>query len=240
MDEDTLKPIRLRPITTAISLFPFWPGRAEIWFLYVEAEFRQYGITDSLAKFLAVMLAPPRDLTTCVSMSMLCAEVSTAYELLKAAIPKTNDLSDRQRPDEPFRNIELGHGSAVQMLARMRKAVGNRNFDEELSRELFLSKLPQSVQAVLVTLHGAIDDSAASADRILEISWKPALDNCTLEAQPSSCNSEITDLCNTLRQLLSLESSRTSPKPRLNSYRHSTARSRSKSKPCSPSNPHWC
>ncbi|VDO75220.1 unnamed protein product [Schistosoma margrebowiei] len=56
------------------------------------------------------------------------------------------------------------------MLQRMRGVIGLRTFDEGLSKQLFLSKLPQQVQVVLVSFqNNALDELAASADRILEI-----------------------------------------------------------------------
>lgn len=121
----------------------------------------------------------------------------------------------------------------------MWEAISHRNFDKGLFRELFLSKLLQSMQAVLATFQGANDGLPASADRISEISRKPVLDICTLNAEPSTSNSEIIELCNTLRQSLSLESSRTSSKPRRNSSRDSTVRNCPGSKPRPSSNPHW-
>ena len=240
MDELTPKPIRLRPVSTPLSLVPFWPEKAETWFLYAEAEFRQCGISDSHLKLLAVVRALPRELTACVTTPMFSTEVSNPYELLKTAILQRNDLSDRQRLDELMRNIELGNTSAVHMLARMREVVGQRNFDEGLFRELFLSKLPKSVQLILATLHGAIDELAASADKILEISRQPVTDIYTLSAQPSCSNSEIKELCNTLRQFLNVDNSHPSRNSRHSSTKRSTERNRSTSKKRSANNPLWC
>ncbi|VDP41133.1 unnamed protein product [Schistosoma margrebowiei] len=56
------------------------------------------------------------------------------------------------------------------MLQRMKEVIDQRTFDDGLFRQLFLSKLPQQVQAVLVSFHNnALDELGASADRILEI-----------------------------------------------------------------------
>ncbi|VDP55645.1 unnamed protein product [Schistosoma curassoni] len=56
------------------------------------------------------------------------------------------------------------------MLLRMREVIGRRTFDDGLFRRRFLSKLPQPVQAMLVSFqNNALDGLAASADRILEI-----------------------------------------------------------------------
>ncbi|VDP89095.1 unnamed protein product [Schistosoma mattheei] len=56
----------------------------------------------------------------------------------------------------------------------MREVIGPRTFDEGLFKQRFLSKLPQQVQVVLVSFqNNALDEVAASGDRILEITKSP-------------------------------------------------------------------
>ncbi|VDP08660.1 unnamed protein product [Schistosoma mattheei] len=101
---------------------------------------------------------------------MFTSDVSEPYETLKRSILKRGDLTDRQRLDQLLNNIDLQHGSGTDMLQRMREVIGLRTLDEGLFKQLFLSKLPQQVQAVLVSFHNnALEELAASADRILEI-----------------------------------------------------------------------
>ncbi|VDO57989.1 unnamed protein product [Schistosoma margrebowiei] len=101
---------------------------------------------------------------------MFTSDVSEPYEILKRSILKRGDLTDRRRLDQLFNNIDLPHGSATDMLQGMREKIGLRTFDEGLFKQLFLSKLPQQVQAVLISFqNNTLDELAASADRILEI-----------------------------------------------------------------------
>ncbi|VDP55717.1 unnamed protein product [Schistosoma margrebowiei] len=113
---------------------------------------------------------------------MFTSDVAEPYEILKRSILNRGDLTDRQRLDQLFNNIDLQHGSATDMLQRMREVIGIRTFDEDLFKQLFLSKLPQQVQAVLVSFqNNALDELAASADRILEItksSTTELFENC--------------------------------------------------------------
>ncbi|TNN11539.1 Retrovirus-related Pol polyprotein, partial [Schistosoma japonicum] len=125
----------------------------EAWFCYTEAEFRDLGVTDPRVQFLAVVRSLPQP-----------------YKQLKKPTFKRGDLSDRRRLDELFHTIELGSGSAAEVLSRMKEVIGQRTFDEGLYRQLFLLKLRQQVQAVLVTFNNnLVDELASSADRILEI-----------------------------------------------------------------------
>ncbi|VDP23311.1 unnamed protein product [Schistosoma margrebowiei] len=96
---------------------------------------------------------------------MFTSDVSEPYETLRRG-----DLTVRQRLDQLLNNIDLQHGSAANMLQRMREVVGQRIFDDGLLKQLFLSKLPQQVQVVLASFqNNVLDYLSAYADRILEI-----------------------------------------------------------------------
>ncbi|VDP40265.1 unnamed protein product [Schistosoma mattheei] len=149
---------------------PFWPDNTEARFCYAEAGFHEHGVNDTHAQFLAVVNALPREFNRYVTSSMFTSDVSEPYETLKRSILKRGDLTDRQRLDQPVNNIDLQQGSATDMLQRRREFMGQRTFYDGLFKQLFLSKLPQQVQAVLVSFqNNAIEELAASADRILGI-----------------------------------------------------------------------
>ncbi|VDP89352.1 unnamed protein product, partial [Schistosoma mattheei] len=140
---------------------------------------------------------------------MFTSDVSEPYETLKRSIPKRGDLTDRQRLDQLFNNIDLQHGSATDMLQRIREVIGPRTFDEGLFKQLFLSKLPQQVQAVLVSLqNNALDELAASADRILETTKPSTAEVFSVKEKPQTTQNDITDLCHTLTRYLSLRTDR--------------------------------
>ncbi|CAH8572117.1 unnamed protein product [Heterobilharzia americana] len=123
---------------------------------------------------------------------MFNPEVSDPYALLKAALLEKSDLTDRQRLDESLRNIELGSHSTTEVLARMREVIGARIFDDGLFRELFLSKLPQPVQTVLVTLQSVpLDDLAASADKTLQTPSRPVSNAYSICDKPERQDSEV-------------------------------------------------
>ncbi|VDO78575.1 unnamed protein product [Schistosoma margrebowiei] len=79
---------------------------------------------------------------------MFASDVTEPY-----STPKRGDLADRQRLDQISNNVDLQHGSATDMLLRMREVIGQKTFDDSLFRQLFLFKLPQQEQALLVSLH---------------------------------------------------------------------------------------
>ncbi|CAH8612268.1 unnamed protein product [Heterobilharzia americana] len=242
MSDHTPKLIRIKPTSNTIQLVPYWPDNAETWFLYAEADFREQGVSDPHSRFLAVIRSLPRELNRYVTANMFNPEVSDPYALLKAALLKKSDLTDRQRLDELLRNIELGSHSATEVLARMREVIGARTFDDGFFRELFLSKLPQPVQTVLVTLQSVpLDDLAASADKILEISSRPVSNVYSICDKTERQDSEVTKLCNSVKRLLRSRSPRSRSTSQKRTLAHrSKSRGSPKTKPNRVENPEWC
>ncbi|VDO98246.1 unnamed protein product [Schistosoma margrebowiei] len=131
--------------------------------------------------------------------SMFTGDVSEPYETLKRG-----DLTDRQRLDQLFNNIDLQHGSATDMLQRMREVISQRTFDDGLFKQLFLSKLLQQVQAVL-----ALDELPASADNILEITKFFDAEVFSVKEKPQTTQNDITELCHTLERYLKFRNGHT-------------------------------
>uniref|UniRef100_A0A183KF31 Ty3 transposon capsid-like protein domain-containing protein n=1 Tax=Schistosoma curassoni TaxID=6186 RepID=A0A183KF31_9TREM len=211
---------------------PFWPDNIEAWFCYAEADFSEYGVIGTHARFLAVVKALPREFNRYVTLSMFTSDVSEPYETLKRSILKRGDLTDRQRLNQLRYYIEL-QGSATDMLQRMKEVVGQRTFDDSLFKQHFLSKLPQQMQAVLVSLHNnALDELAASADRILEIT-KSTTEVFSVKERPQTTQHDITELCHTLTRYLHFRNDR----KRSHTPRRSTSRKGSVSRPRETDNP---
>nr|CAH8874586.1 unnamed protein product [Trichobilharzia regenti] len=111
-------------LTLTIQFMPFWPGNVESWFQMAEWDFSHHGITDQRSQFLEVAYALPNEVSKCVIVQVSSQEVSDPYGVLKAALLKKNDLTDRQRLNELFRSVKLGGQLAVNVLMRMREVIG--------------------------------------------------------------------------------------------------------------------
>ncbi|VDO88701.1 unnamed protein product [Schistosoma curassoni] len=171
---------------------PSWPDNIEAWFCYKEADFHGHGVNDTRAQFLPVVKALPREFNRYVTPSMFTGDVSEPYETLKRSILKRGDLTDRQSLDQLFNNVDLQHGSATDMLQRMREVIGPRTFDEGLFKQLFLSKLSKQVQAVLASFqNNALDELAASADRILEITKSSTTEVFSVKEKPQTTQNRV-------------------------------------------------
>ncbi|VDP58909.1 unnamed protein product [Schistosoma mattheei] len=135
---------------------------------------------------------------------MFTSDVFEPYETLKRSILKRGDLTYRKSLDQLFNNIDLQHGSATDVLQRIRGVIGLRTFDEGILKQLFMSKLPQQVQTVLVSFqNNALDELAASADRILEITKSSNTEVFSVKEKPQTTQNNITELCHTLTRYLS-------------------------------------
>ncbi|KAH9585961.1 hypothetical protein MS3_00000320 [Schistosoma haematobium] len=179
----------------SFHLMLFWPDNIEVWFCYAEIDFYDHGVNDTRAQFLAVVKALPCEFTRYVTPSMFISDVFEPYETYKPSILKRGDLTDRQRLNQLLNNIDLQHGSATDMILRMREVVGRRTFDDALFRQLFLSKLPQKVQAVLILFqNNAVDELIASADCIIEITKPSNVEVFSVKEMLQATPNKVTEL----------------------------------------------
>ncbi|VDP01695.1 unnamed protein product [Schistosoma mattheei] len=165
-----------------------------------------YGVNDTRVKLLTLVKALPREFNRYVAPSIFTSVFSEHYKTLKRYIYKRGDLIDRQSLDQILNNIRLQHGSATDILQRMRKIIGQKPFNSGLFKQLSLSKLPEQVQPVLFSFqNNALDELAASADRILEIT-KSNVEVFSLKEKPLTTQNDVTELCHTLTRYLKFRS----------------------------------
>ncbi|VDO86419.1 unnamed protein product [Schistosoma margrebowiei] len=229
MTDQTLKVLRLMTISLpSFRLIPFWPDNIEAWFYYAVAYFYEHGVNDTHAQLLEVFKALPREFKRYVTLSMFTSDVSEPHETLERSILKHGDLTGRPGLNQLLNNIDLKHDSATDKMQRMREVIGRRTFDGGLFKDLFLSKLPQQVQAVLVLFQNkVVDELTASADRISEITKSSTTEVFSVKEKPQTTQNDITELCHTLTRYLNLRNDRS----RSHSPRRSISRKRSVSRP---------
>ncbi|XP_064475642.1 uncharacterized protein LOC135389536 [Ornithodoros turicata] len=137
----------------AVKIPPFWNANPAVWFSQVECQFRLANITSQATRYFHVAFAVPSDVD-CDVADILCAPLSaTPYEDLKAAISARTTLSERKRLQQLLSAEDLGNRTPSQLLRHMRTLLGSRatTMDEPLPKELFLQRLPPTVQMLLAT-----------------------------------------------------------------------------------------
>ncbi|XP_064465457.1 uncharacterized protein LOC135377013, partial [Ornithodoros turicata] len=156
----------------AVKIPPFWSSNPAVWFSQVECQFHLAGITSQSTKYFHVAAALPPEVANEVS-DILCAPLSTdPYDTLRKALIERTTASERKRLQQLLSAEDLGDRRPSQLLRHMQNLLGTRasTIDEPLLKEMFLQRLPPTVQMLLATATNLpIVDLAAHADKIMEV-----------------------------------------------------------------------
>ena len=148
-------------------------------------------------------------------------------------INRTSD-SDSKKLKQVLSQEELGDRTPTQFLRKLQQLLGERaaNFDQDLLKELFMHRMPQTVRSILVKSTASLDEQANLADKIIE-----SLDNSnSVSSINNNCSSSSTDkrieaIENQLKELLSItQRSRSYNQSFNNKNYRNRSRSRSKSR----------
>lgn len=168
------------------QLGPIWATNINGWFYYIENEFIIQGIVDQRIMFQATLRSLNSQLCEEVTPEMANAATPNPYDLLKSALLKRLALTDRQRADELFREIELGSTKPTQLLRRMRQLLNGQQLEERLLRQLFLQRLPAQAQTALAACRSAsLEELAETADAVLEAIGLP-INSINTHSMPSA------------------------------------------------------
>jgi len=157
----------------AIKIPPFWLADPQLWFVQIEAQFAARGITSETTKYLHVVAALPPDTATIIRDVLIAPDPMAPYTKLRAALIERTVASERQRLQALLTRDPVGDRKPSELLRHMQQQLGEgyATFDRALFKQLFLQRLPTSVQAVLAA---ADKDSnteylAGVADKVMEV-----------------------------------------------------------------------
>ena len=162
----------VNPATYAAALQLAVPDFAsthpETWFLIYEVELRNRRVSDDLDKFYQLIPRLPVSLVHTLQPIIHNPPKENAYDALKAAILGELAPNLRDRLDGLFKSLRLGDQKPSLLLREMRTAAGPGGVSDELLRELWLARLPESLQVILAsTPEQSLDGMASSADAVL-------------------------------------------------------------------------
>lgn len=150
----------------------FWKRSPTLWFNYAESTFVTHRVTANATKVHFVVSALDEEavrnigdlLNAAAPYSDIRTRLISAYEVPRALlfreIVKPGGLGDR-RPSQLLRDMRNS----------MPPGIG-----EDALKEFWLQKLPSNVTAILVSLDASLDELAARADRILDVSNPQSID----------------------------------------------------------------
>ncbi|XP_064479030.1 uncharacterized protein LOC135392240 [Ornithodoros turicata] len=158
---------------TPLCLPPFWRQNPRSWFRQVEAQFHLRHIQSQQSKYFHILAGLPPEIAAELDDVLATVPVERAYDVLKAAILKRMEVSERARLQQLLNEEDLGDRKPSQMLHRMRQLLGDSSTDvqQPLLRELFRQRLPQATRMVLAGSEDlTLDRLASLADRIADYS----------------------------------------------------------------------
>lgn len=183
------------------KLAPFWFDRPAGWFAHIEAQFALSAITQDETKYNYVVSQIDSRLSRDVEdLITNPAPLGQRYNWIKAEMIKRFSASEAQRIRQLISGEELGDRKPSVFLRHLRSLSGNLT-DETILRELFLQRLPRTVQAILTAqAELSLKKIAELADKILEVSPASTGIVCAT-APPASSNNELDSIIAQLQAL---------------------------------------
>ncbi|XP_064468689.1 uncharacterized protein LOC135382952 [Ornithodoros turicata] len=173
----------------AIRLPPFWSHNPTVWFLLVECQFALSGITSQLAKFRHVVSVLPQEVAAQLIDVLTAPPAANPYDALKAALLERTTASERKRFQELLSAEDLGDRRPTELLRHMQNLLGERavTFDASFLKQLFLQRLPPTVQMILTSASTlSLPELALLADKVMEVAPPFHLCNSTCGNHKSS------------------------------------------------------
>ncbi|BHF74187.1 hypothetical protein SprV_0401727100 [Sparganum proliferum] len=217
----------------ASSLPDFWQHAPELYFFRIEATFHSAKITRETDKFYKLVEALPPTILSQVQTLLRDPPTDAPYTKLKAELLRLTSVSDRQRYHALVKEEALGDRKPSELLRRMRSLIGNMKIDDKFFKEMFLERLPTSVQTILASGSDDLEISklAEMADRMMEVE---RLSSPTIDQVSQPLNVSTSDLAELKTQIAHLSATvaalqlRRSPGPSRRSFGRDRRRSRSR------------
>lgn len=171
--------------TVSIKYPPFWSTDIDLWFNQLESQFTLAKVTLDSTKFHHLVSAIDKDALKLIADVLRSTEPSPTYAILKKTLLDRCLDSEDQRIKKLLSNIELGDKRPSQLLRDM-QALAGPNTANNIIRQLWMQRLPTSMQAVLQTTMALdLNRQAEVADKIAEVS-QPNILTCSTSLPKSS------------------------------------------------------
>ncbi|CAF4948334.1 unnamed protein product [Pieris macdunnoughi] len=157
-----------------IKVPPFWPNEPALWFSQLEGQFALANITADATKFYHV--------TANLDYKYICEVKDVVskppsegkYEKIKTELISRLSTSQQQRVRQLLTHEELGDRKPSQFLRHLQSLAGE-DVPEQFIRSIWVSRLPDHVQAIMATQGDLpLESIARIVDKIYEIA--PQLD----------------------------------------------------------------
>lgn len=162
---------------SAVQIPPFNRSDPALWYLMCESTFAlavPRPITESITKYNYVVANLPPDCASLVRDVLMKPHLTEPYEHLKAELINRSGESSQQEIRKLLSSEDLGTRKPSELLRNMKRRAESLNVPDKFMMELFLQRLPTSVQTILAAVSElTLDKAAEIADRILEVTPVP-------------------------------------------------------------------
>lgn len=148
-----------------------------LWFIMCESTFAlatPKPITESLTKYNYLVSHLPPDIASLVRDVLIKPDATDPYTKLKTELINRSGESSQQEIRKLLSGEELGSRKPSELLRDMKRRAESLSVPENLMMELFLQRLPSSVQSILAAVSElSLDKAAEISDKILEVTPSP-------------------------------------------------------------------
>lgn len=215
----------------SVKIPPFWRTNPAIWFLQIEAQFTNNGITQDETKYNTILANVETHVLDEISDYVLAPPEANKYDGLKERLMTCFATSEESKLKTLLQDIELGNKKPSSLLKEMRQLAGTR-IAESVLKSLWLNRLPNTMQPVLTVLDGDLNKIAEAADKLID-----TLGKCQINAVTKEKNSPLNELDEMKNQIETLTRKLNDTNQRRRRFR---SRSRSSYRSRSPSYEEKC
>lgn len=148
-----------------------------LWFIMCESTFKlatPKPITESMTKYNYIVSHLPPEIASIVRDILIKPDATDPYTHLKTELVNRSGESSQQEIRQLLSGEELGNRKPSELLRNMKRRAENLNVPEQLMLELFLHRLPTSVQTILAAVTNlTLDKAAEISDKIMEVTPVP-------------------------------------------------------------------
>ncbi|XP_050500880.1 uncharacterized protein LOC126880855 [Diabrotica virgifera virgifera] len=218
----------------------FWRNEPELWFLRLEAQFRQAKIISDNCKFDHTVASLNSDILIEVADIVKNPTADSAYTQLKARLLERYGISSDKRIYR-LMELTLGDLKPTQLLYRM-QALATDSISTQVLKNFWLDRVPPSVRSVISVLDGDLEELAKKADRYLRCSSFPVMavtESPTLDKAVAALNDQVSGLSNRLavdeerQQIQMVKSTKSSSDEQCYYHRRFGAQAKKCRPPCS-------
>lgn len=167
-NQDETKSENIVVARVSLKVPPFWKPDPRIWFLQLEAQFRNANITADQTRYDYVVSSIEAEILSQVSDILVNPPKDDKYIVIKNRLISVFADTETQKTQKLLTELELGDRKPSQLLCEMRNLAGDKVSGAFL-KTLWLQRLPVNMRSILSVSCDDLSKLATMADQIWEL-----------------------------------------------------------------------